>query len=152
MPPWAGIRASSPTLYVNMVQVGENSGTLDQALQRLADFLEEQARMRSRILAAMTYPLLMAWSAVGVLVFLFAFVVPKITRMLEDLGQALPLPTLLLIGASRFSQRLLVAAAAPRSAVAALCSGAAIAAPRRRQLRLRPAGCSTCPSSAASIC
>ncbi|PLX85320.1 MAG: type II secretion system protein GspF [Desulfuromonas sp.] len=87
-------------LYVNMVQVGENSGTLDQVLQRLADFQEEQARMKSRIRAATAYPILMAVVGVGVLFFMFAFVVPKVTRMLEDLGQALPLPTRLLIGAS----------------------------------------------------
>ncbi len=89
-----------PALYVNMVQVGENSGTLDQVLERLADFLEEQSRMKSRIRSAMAYPLLMAIIGSGVLLFLFAFVVPKVTRMLEDLGQALPWPTLALITAS----------------------------------------------------
>lgn len=89
-----------PTLYVNMVQVGESSGTLDQVLQRLADFLEEQARLKSRIRAAMAYPILMAVIGVGVLFFLLAFVVPKVVRMLEDMEQALPLPTLLLIRTS----------------------------------------------------
>ena len=87
-------------LYVNMVQVGESSGTLDQVMHRLADFLEEQARLRSRIQAAMAYPVLMALIGSGVLFFLMAFVVPKVTRMLEDLGQALPLPTQILIGVS----------------------------------------------------
>jgi len=91
-----------PVLFVNMVQVGESSGTLDQALQRLSDFLEEQARMKGRIRSAMAYPLLMAFIGVGVLFFLFAFVVPKVTRMLEDLDRALPLPTLLLIRTSHF--------------------------------------------------
>ncbi len=89
-----------PALYVNMVQVGENSGTLDQVLQRLADFLEDQARMKSRVRAAMAYPLLMALIGTGVLFFLFAFVVPKVTRMLEDLGQTLPWPTRMLIETS----------------------------------------------------
>ncbi|BCR05982.1 secretion system protein [Desulfuromonas versatilis] len=87
-------------LYVNMVQVGENTGTLDQVLQRLADFLEDQARLKSRITAAMAYPLLMALIGAGVLFFLFTFVVPKVTRMLEDLGQALPWPTRMLIAGS----------------------------------------------------
>jgi len=91
-----------PALYVNMVQVGENTGTLDKVLQRLADFMEDQARMRSRINAAMAYPILMALIGSGVLLFLFTFVVPKVVRMLEDLGQALPLPTLVLIRASNF--------------------------------------------------
>jgi len=85
-----------------MVQVGESSGTLDKVLQRLADFLEAQARMKSRIQAAMAYPLLMGVIGTGVLFFLFAFVVPKVVRMIQDLGQTLPLPTLILIRTSDF--------------------------------------------------
>lgn len=89
-------------LFVNMVKIGESSGTLDQVLHRLADFLEEQARLRSRIQAAMAYPVLMALIGTGVLFFLMAFVVPKVTRMLEDMDRALPLPTQLLISTSDF--------------------------------------------------
>jgi type II secretion system protein F len=87
-------------LYINMVQVGENSGSLDQVLDRLADFLEEQARLQGRITTALAYPVLMAIVGVGVLFFLVSFVLPKVTRMLEDLDQALPLATRLLIGFS----------------------------------------------------
>jgi general secretion pathway protein F len=90
-----------PPIYINIVHVGEDSGTLDQALHRLADFLEGQARIRSRIQAALAYPLLMTVVGVGVLGFLFTFVVPKITRMLDDMGQALPWPTVMLIQANR---------------------------------------------------
>jgi len=92
-----------PDLYVSIVRVGEDSGTLDQALARMADFLENQARVRSRIQAALAYPLLMSVVGVGILGFLFAFVVPKITRMLEELGQALPWPTVILIQANRIA-------------------------------------------------
>lgn len=91
-----------PPLIVNMVQVGESSGTLDQVLARLADFLEEQARIRSKVRAALAYPVLMALVGCGVLFFLLAFVVPKVTRMLEDLEMALPLPTRLLLTLSDF--------------------------------------------------
>ncbi len=90
-------RAVFPDLFINMVQVGENSGTLDEALQRLADFLESQARTRARIQAALAYPVLMTLVGSGVLAFLFVFVVPKITRMLQEMEMALPWPTLLLI-------------------------------------------------------
>ena len=90
-------RAVFPDLFINMVQVGENSGTLDEALQRLADFLENQARTRARIQAALAYPALMTLVGSGVLAFLFVFVVPKITRMLQEMEMALPWPTLLLI-------------------------------------------------------
>jgi len=90
-------RAVFPDLFINMVQVGENSGTLDEALQRLADFLENQARTRARIQAALAYPVLMTLVGSGVLAFLFVFVVPKITRMLQEMEMALPWPTLFLI-------------------------------------------------------
>ena len=89
-------------LYISMVQVGEASGTLDKVLMQLADFMDEQSRFNAQIKAAMTYPLLMLLVGGGVLVFLMTFVVPKITRMLEDLEQALPLPTLLLMGVTDF--------------------------------------------------
>lgn len=91
-----------PPLYTNMVKVGEASGTLDKVLLQLAEFMDEQARFNAQLKAAMTYPLLMFLVGSGVLLFLMAFVVPKITRMLEDLDQALPLPTLWLMGFSNF--------------------------------------------------
>lgn len=96
----AGQGAIFPDLFISMVHVGENSGTLDRTLQRLADFLENQARIRSRIQAALAYPLLMTVVGAGVLIFLFTFVVPKITRMLHDMNMALPWPTRLLISAT----------------------------------------------------
>lgn len=89
-------------LYINMVKVGESCGSLDQVMNRLADYLEEQARLRSRIFSAMAYPLLMGLIGVGVLFFLLTFVVPKVTRMIENIGQELPLPTRMLIGVSDF--------------------------------------------------
>ncbi|MCK4503945.1 MAG: type II secretion system inner membrane protein GspF [Desulfuromonadales bacterium] len=89
-------------LYTNMVQVGEASGTLDKVLLQLAEFMDEQARFNAQFKAALTYPILMFLVGSGVLLFLMAFVVPKITRMLEDLEQALPVPTMLLISTSSF--------------------------------------------------
>ena len=94
-----------PDLFINMIQVGEDSGTLDRTMYRLADFLENQARMRSRIQAALAYPLLMTLVGSGVLVFLFVFVIPKITGMLTELERALPWPTLLLITLTDFLAR-----------------------------------------------
>ena len=85
-------------LYVNMVKVGESSGTLDQVLTQLADLQENQARTRSRIRAALTYPALMGLVGSAVLLALFVFVIPQITRMLDNLGMELPLMTRLLIG------------------------------------------------------
>jgi general secretion pathway protein F len=87
-----------PNLYASMVRAGEESGTLPLSLSRLADHLEEQARTRNRVRSALTYPLLMAVVAALVVVFLLTFVVPKIVGIFSHLGQALPLPTRILIG------------------------------------------------------
>lgn len=91
---------SFPQMYRHMVQVGESSGSLDKVLLRLADFLEEQARLKSKTRAALAYPALMALVGAGVLMFLVTFVVPKVTRMLTDMGQTLPGPTRFLIAIS----------------------------------------------------
>jgi general secretion pathway protein F len=96
--------AAHPTvfssLYVNMVRVGEASGTLDRVLQSLAEFLERQARVRNAVVGALTYPVLMLAVSLAILVFLVAFVVPKVTAVFADLQQALPWPTRILIFAS----------------------------------------------------
>jgi general secretion pathway protein F len=93
-----------PTIYLSMTEVGENSGTLDLSLASLADLLDKQARLRSRINAALAYPLLMAVTGCGVLLFLVGFVLPKVTRMLLELEQVLPLPTRMLISFSNLLQ------------------------------------------------
>lgn len=89
-------KAFSP-LYINMVSAGEASGTLELTLERLADFLEEQVRSRGRLLAALAYPALMTIIGMGVLFFLFSFVLPKVVGMFEDMKRQLPLITLLLL-------------------------------------------------------
>jgi general secretion pathway protein F len=89
-----------PELYASMVRAGEESGTLPLSLSRLADHLEDQARTINRVRSALTYPLLMASVAGLVVVFLLSFVVPKIVGVFTNLGQALPLPTRVLIAVS----------------------------------------------------
>ncbi len=89
-------KAFSP-LYINMISAGEASGTLELTLERLADFLEEQVRSRGRLLAALAYPALMTIIGMGVLFFLFSFVLPRVVGMFEDMKRQLPLITLLLL-------------------------------------------------------
>jgi general secretion pathway protein F len=89
-------------LYMNMVSAGEASGTLDITLDRLADFLDEQVRFRGRILAALTYPAFMTVIGVGMLFFIFSFVMPRVVGMFEDMKQQLPLITLILLAFVRF--------------------------------------------------
>lgn len=87
-------------IYINMVRAGETSGTLEIVLQRLADIMEKQQELKSRIQTAMAYPILMTLIGTLVLFFLMTFVVPNITGIFEDMNQALPTPTRFLIAAS----------------------------------------------------
>ena len=89
-------------LYINMVSAGESSGTLEVTLDRLADFLDEQVRFRGRISAALAYPAFMTVIGIGMLFFIFSFVMPRVVGMFEDMKQQLPLITLLLLGIVRF--------------------------------------------------
>ncbi|MCI5221003.1 MAG: type II secretion system protein GspF, partial [Candidatus Electrothrix sp. LOE2] len=91
-------------IYVNMVLAGEASGSLDLVLERLAEVGESQQAMRSRIAAALIYPIFMAFVGIGVLFLLITFIVPSITKVFTDRDQALPLPTTILISLSDFLQ------------------------------------------------
>ena len=89
-------------IYINMVKAGEASGSLDVVLEQLADFGENQQALRSRISAALIYPVILSLVAVVILVLLLIIVVPNITKVFEDSQQALPLPTIILIDISNF--------------------------------------------------
>jgi len=88
--------------YVSMVAAGEAGGALDAVLERLADFLEEQEEVRSRVTSALAYPLLMVLVGGGVMIFLLTVVIPKIVVIFEDSKAALPLITVMLIKLSHF--------------------------------------------------
>jgi general secretion pathway protein F len=92
-----------PPIFVNMVAAGEASGTLEQVLERLADFMEAQARLRSKVSAALAYPLLMALIGTLLISVLMVAVVPKVTAIFESLDRALPWYTQVLIGTSNFA-------------------------------------------------
>jgi len=86
-----------PELYTNMVRSGETAGNLDAVLTRLADFMDQQHALRSKVSGAMTYPILMMIIGTLVMGVLMVLVVPKITAIFEDSGKALPWNTQLLI-------------------------------------------------------
>ena len=88
--------------YVSMVAAGEAGGALDAVLERLADFLEEQEQVRSKVTSAMAYPILMVLVGGGVMIFLLTVVIPKIVVIFEDSKAALPLITIMLIKVSHF--------------------------------------------------
>jgi general secretion pathway protein F len=84
-------------VYVNMVQSGEASGSLDVVLDRLAEFGEHQQALRGRFKAALAYPIFMFFIGAIVLFILITFIVPNIMKIFTEMRQALPLPTIVLI-------------------------------------------------------
>ena len=88
------------SLFCSMVAAGEKSGHLDVVLNRLADYTEQRQRLKSRLLQAMLYPLVLLVVATGVVTILLTAVVPKIIEQFDHLGHALPASTRTLIAMS----------------------------------------------------
>jgi len=87
-------------LYANMVRAGEAGGTLSEIFMRQAEYLEKRDALIRRIRGAAIYPVFVSVFAVGILVFIIAFVVPKFKSAFSQLGGSLPPMTQLLIDAS----------------------------------------------------
>ena len=94
-----------PSIYTAMINAGETSGTLELVVERLADFGEQQLDLQRKIRSTLAYPLLMLIVGVGVVVFLMAYVIPRVTQIFVEMKQELPLPTTILIGVSSLFQR-----------------------------------------------
>src|SRR5437868_2799284 len=89
-------------LYVNMVAAGEAGGILDTILMRLATFLEKNDALVRKVKGAMIYPgVIMSVAAIAIVVLLI-FVIPVFENMFASVGLALPLPTRVVIGMSKF--------------------------------------------------
>jgi len=93
-----------PDFYRAMIEASESSGTLPEALNSLAEFLELQRRINAKVTASMLYPAFMIVVAVFVLSFVFSFVIPKMTKIFEASTASLPWVTVILIKLSRFMQ------------------------------------------------
>ena len=91
-------------LYVNMVAAGEAGGILDTILMRLAVFMEKNDALVRKVKGAMIYPGVITGVAATAIVVLLVFVIPTFEKMFASVGMALPLPTRVVIGMSRFLQ------------------------------------------------
>jgi general secretion pathway protein F len=94
--------ATFPELYRTLVDAGERAGRLPEVLLRLADYTEESAALRGKVLLAFVYPALVTLVAVAVVSGLLVFVVPQVVRVFENSHQALPFLTRALIAVSAF--------------------------------------------------
>lgn len=90
------------SIYVNMVEAGEASGTLEIVLLRLADFTEAQVKLKNKIKGAMTYPVIMGVFGFVMMNVIFIFVIPKIAKIFVSMKKELPFITEVCIAISNF--------------------------------------------------
>ena len=91
-----------PEVYTQTLRAGEASGQFAEVAARLADFQEKEVTRRSQITSALVYPTLLATTAVGVVIFLLTFVVPRLSGVFKDLGSSLPITTKMLLASTDF--------------------------------------------------
>ena len=95
-------------LFTNMLQVGESGGVLDVVLQRLSGYIEKAAKLKSKVKGAMVYPVTIIGVACLVIIFMMIFVIPTFAKMFQGLGADLPLPTMIVMWLSDFTQRYII--------------------------------------------
>ncbi len=91
---------SFPEIFRSMVDAGEQSGKLDEVLERLADYTESRQALQQKVILAFIYPALVTLVAAAVVIGLVVYVVPQVTRVFENTGQELPVITQILIAIS----------------------------------------------------
>ncbi len=89
-----------PRVYVAMVQAGETGGFLDLVLGQIADFQSREKELRSKVTTAMLYPSILLVLALGVVVFLLTFFIPRFQAVFAGFGATLPWLTQVIIGVS----------------------------------------------------
>jgi type IV pilus assembly protein PilC len=92
-------------MYINMIKAGEAGGNMDETLDRLAEHYEKQYATKQKIASAMAYPIVVAFIAIAVVIFLLVSVVPTFVDMFADFGGELPAITKFVLGASEFMQK-----------------------------------------------
>jgi len=94
-------------LYVNMVRAGEIGGVLELVLIRLAEFQEKAQKVKNKVVAAMVYPIIVLLLALGIMIFLLIFIIPRFETIFHEMLGDKPLPviTLFVIAVSNFMQR-----------------------------------------------
>jgi MSHA biogenesis protein MshG len=93
-----------PQLYVSIIRVGEETGTLEASFRRLAGYLQQDQDMQDRIKAALRYPAIVMCVIAAAIAVLTMFVIPKFEPLFRQLGDHIPWPTLAIMGLSSFVQ------------------------------------------------
>lgn len=92
-------------LYVSMIKAGEASGALEEVLRRLVVHYERVQDTKEKVVMAMVYPCIVMFMGLCTLIFAMLYVVPKFETIFKQMGEALPLPTRMLIGSSKWIAR-----------------------------------------------
>lgn len=90
--------------YLNMIRAGEMGGNLGDVLTRLAEYLERSQELKETVATALIYPAILLVMSVASLLVMLTFVVPQFTEMFENSGQALPVPTQIVVALAEFLQ------------------------------------------------
>jgi type IV pilus assembly protein PilC len=91
-----------PDIYVNIMRVGEQSGTLPQAMTDLADHLEENENFKRKVKGALIYPKIIVTIMIAFILILVLFVMPRILTIFYSLGAEIPLATRIMIKFTEF--------------------------------------------------
>lgn len=91
-----------PDIYRALVDAGEQSGDLAQVMEKLADYIESRGALRSKILTAFIYPIIVTVVSIGIVIFLLSYVVPQVVGAFSQAKQKLPALTEMMLSASGF--------------------------------------------------
>jgi general secretion pathway protein F len=91
-----------PKLYINMVKAGESGGFLETILSRLAQYLQTTKELREYLVSVMIYPLILTFVMGMSIILLVTFVIPRLGRIFSTMGQAIPLPTQIVLSFSQW--------------------------------------------------
>ncbi|WP_420265317.1 type II secretion system F family protein [Candidatus Magnetominusculus dajiuhuensis] len=89
-------------LYINMIKAAEAGGVIEAVMEKLADYLETSGELKEHIYSAMIYPVLLGVTGLVSVLILLTYVIPQFAKIFEEMGEALPLPTQILMTISAF--------------------------------------------------
>jgi general secretion pathway protein F len=89
-------------LYVNMIKAGESGGFLEVILSRLVKYLQSVKEIQDYLVSVMIYPLILTAVSGASIIILVTFVIPRFAKIFSDMGQAIPLPTQIMLAVSHY--------------------------------------------------
>lgn len=91
-----------PPIFINMIEAGEASGSLEISLDRMSIHFEKEAKLKALTKKALIYPIMLGVVAIGVIILMLGFVIPSFVKMFEDMDMKLPIATRIIIKISDF--------------------------------------------------